>query len=214
MKQNEAVCQHPAPVTMADRTPALIDRREAVRRAALLLAGVLSASTIGAVLTAANARRDRHHGAARRLDATQRDLVATIADHIIPATDTPGARAAGVPAFIETMLLECYTPDEQRHFADGLAEVDARARRAYHTVFLRCASAEQRVILEALDREAFAEQPVHGAASPFFRTMKDLTILGYYSSELGATKELRYARVPGRYEGCIPLANVGRAWAV
>jgi hypothetical protein len=68
-------------------------------------------------------------------------------------------------------------------------------------------------VLEALDREAFA-----GRADPlkpsFFRTFKELTLVGYYTSEIGATRELHHAPVPGRYDGCVPLAQVGRTWAV
>jgi hypothetical protein len=48
---------------------------------------------------------------------------------------------------------------------------------------------------------------------PFFHTMKELTLLGYYTSQIGATQELKYAPVPGRFDGCVPFATVGRAWS-
>ena len=221
-----------------------IDRREALRRAALLLGGAVSAPALAGVLAGCRAA-DAPRGAwsPRALTAEQAAAVATIAEHIVPETDTPGARAAGVDRFIDTMLAEYYGPDERARFVDGLTDVDARARRSYGRAFLRCSRDEQVALLTALDREAFATParparpdpdratqrgvattppadtsraaaPAPHAPPPFFRTMKELTLLGYYTSEPGATRELRYARVPGRFEGCVPLARVGRAWAV
>lgn len=232
-----------------------IDRREALRRAAALLGGALSAPAIAGVLAGCEARGGAAGNgggggdwAPRALSGDQAEMVATIAEHIIPETDTPGARAAGVHRFIDTMLAEYYPAAERERFLAGLADVDARARRGCDRAFLRCEAGEQRKVLDQLDAETFAapgqQQPPRPDPSkqtergesatppgdlrpdttkratsqpeppPFFRTMKELTLLGYYTSELGATKELRHAPVPGRYEGCVPLAQVGRAWAV
>jgi hypothetical protein len=181
-----------------------IDRREALRRAAVLLGGAVSAPTVAGVLAGCEASR----GVAgawtpRALTTEQAELVATIAEHILPETDTPGARAVGVHRFIDVMLAEAYPARERQRFLAGLADVDARARRACGRPFLRCAATEQRTLLEELDREV-----------PFFRTMKELTLVGYYTSEIGATRELRHAPVPGRFEGCVPLPPTGRTWAV
>jgi hypothetical protein len=203
-----------------------IDRREALRRAALLLGGALAAPTVAGVLAGCRAARVPDGvWAPRALTRAQVDLVAAIADSILPDTDTPGARAAGVHRFIDALLAESYTAPERSRFLAGLAEVDARAGRAAGRPFLECASGDQRALLEALDREAFASPPVPlsttwrggtrgGPAVPFFRTMKELTLVGYYTSEIGATRELHHAPVPGRYDGCVPLAQVGRTWAL
>ena len=203
-----------------------IDRREALRRAALLLGGALAAPTVAGVLAGCQAARVPDGAwAPRALSRAQAELVAAMAEHILPETDTPGARAAGVHRFIDAMLAESFPPSERERFLAGLAEVDARAGRTSGHRFLQCAPADQRALLEVLDREAFASPPVplsttwRGGTSdepavPFFRTMKELTLVGYYTSEIGATRELHYAPVPGRYDGCVPLAQVGRTWAV
>jgi hypothetical protein len=193
-----------------------IDRREALRRAALLLGGALTAPTVAGVLAGCEAARVPE-GAwePRALTRTQVQLVAAIAEHILPETDTPGATAAGVHRFIDALLAESYPPLERKRFLDGLAEVDARAARASGRPFLQCAVGDQRALLEVLDREAFASPPVpDGPAVPFLRTMKDLTLVGYYTSQIGATRELHHAPVPGRYDGCVPLTQIGRTWAV
>jgi hypothetical protein len=131
------------------------------------------------------------------LDSDQAELLATIAEHILPETDTPGARAVGVHRFIDAMVAESYGAEERRQFLTGLAAFDDRA-------FLTRSPSDQLALLSELDR----------AGDPFFRSLKDLTLVGYYTSEIGATRELQYAPLPGRYNGCVPLAQIGRTWAV
>jgi glucoside 3-dehydrogenase (cytochrome c) hitch-hiker subunit len=184
-----------------------IDRREALRRAALLLGGALAAPTVAGVLEGCRAARTPEGAwAPRALTRAQAELVAAIAEHILPETDTPGARAAGVHRFIDALVAESYPPLERQRFLEGLADVDARAAQGSGRPFLQCAAQDQRALLEALDRD--------GPAVPFFRTLKELTLVGYYTSEIGATRELHHSPVPGRYDGCVPLAQVGRTWAV
>src|SRR2546427_12634154 len=132
-----------------------IDRREALRRAALLLGGALTAPTVAGVLAGCEASRVPDGSwAPQALTRGQADLVAAIAEHILPATDTPGARAAGVHRFIDAMVAVSYPPPERTRFLAGLAEVDARAASASGRPVLEFAGEEQRVLLEALDREA------------------------------------------------------------
>jgi hypothetical protein len=221
-----------------------IDRREALRRAALLLGGIISAPTVAAMLASCEGRDAAERGA-RALTAEHQALIAAIAELIIPETDTPGARAVGVPLFIATMLEEYFSADDRDHFLAGLAEVDARARRGCGKRFLDCSPTAQHDLLVVLDGEAYRKVATPAVAPPspdergqtenaspgqrssdstrakmrasrmpFFRTMKELTLVGYYTSQAGATRELRYVQVPGRFEGCVPLATVGRAWAV
>jgi hypothetical protein len=176
--------------------PGAIDRREALRRAALVLAGVLAGCE--ARRTPAAAWRPRV------LSSDRAEMVATIAEHILPETDTPGARAVGVHRFIDALVAESYSAEERRHFLAGLDGLDDGARRAHGRAFAACTAADQLALLGQLDR----------AGDPFFRTLKQLTLVGYYTSEAGATRELHHVPVPGRYDGCVPLAQIGRTWAV
>jgi hypothetical protein len=107
------------------------------------------------------------------------------------------------------MLADYYGPTDRANFLTGLSDVDARARRSGAKNFLGGSKEQQVAILKELDREAYAN-----AAPHFFRTMKELTLVGYYTSEGGATKELQYDPAPGRFEGCVPMSRIGRAWAV
>lgn len=250
MQWHHPLRQNPRRFRMALLSSEQVDRREALRRAALLLGGAISAPSLAAALAAcdahASAGRGQTSAAAPSLTADQAETIATIAEQIIPETDTPGARGAGVPRFITTMLAEYYTPEERARFLAGLADVDARARARDGRPFLRCSTAQQQELVRALDAETFggaadragspateaARETARGSGGPnvatapapsrtaghappsFFRMMKELTVIGYYTSEPGATKELRYVQVPGRFDGCVPLTKIGRAWAV
>lgn len=183
-----------------------IGRREALRRAGLLLGGALSAPAIAGILAGCDSRRIGE----RTLAAEQLELMATIAEHIIPETDTPGARAAEVHVFIDRMLAGYYPGEERERVLAGLAEVDAAARRSCARPFIRCSADEQRAILSRVDQDAFADR----AQPHWFRTVKELTVLGYYTSEVGATQELKYIAVPGRFDACVPFEQIGRTWAV
>lgn len=143
------------------------------------------------------------------LTPLQGETVAVVAEHIIPETDTPGARAVGVHEFIDTMLAEYYGEGERLQFAAGLADLDRRSHAMHDVDFLAASADQQRVLLVALDSESHRAP----AGPSFFRMMKELTVLGYYTSEAGATQELRYEQTPGRFDGCIPFADVGRTWA-
>lgn len=237
------------------RTDHTITRREALARTALLLGGTLAASTIAgaerAVWAATPAWRPR------TLTAQQAEMVATIAEHIIPATDTPGARAAGVHRLVDVLLTDFYGADERRRFLAGLRATNIRAMRDCGAPFLRCTSRQQVALLAALDAEAYPPRELPARVEPqitvmqtmrdslaragstttgsvqlpaaagdgmseetrrelrsgwFFRRMKELTLLGYYTSAPGATQEL-HVNPMGVFRGDLPYRSVGRAWA-
>jgi hypothetical protein len=192
-----------------------ITRREALKRTALLLGGTLAASTITAAERAVWAASP--DWAPRTLSAQQSEMVATIAEHIIPTTDTPGARAAGVHRLVDVLLSDYYGPAERDRFLAGLNALNLRAMRGHAAPFLRCSAADQVALLTTVDAEAYPPKELPAKAEPqssgwFFRRMKELTLLGYYTSELGATKELRVSPM-GAYDGDVPYHTLGRGWS-
>src|SRR2546422_1901505 len=189
-----------------------ITRREALARVAVLLGGVISAPTMAGVLDAATRRAwaTAQGWAPRTLSPAQLELVATVAEHIIPQTDTPGARAAGVHRFVDTLLSDHYPATERDRFLAGLADVDARAQSAHGQPFRQCSPQQRIALLGEMDARAFASS--RGEDGWFFRRLKELTIVGYYTSEFGAMQELHVSPF-GAYRGDIPYASVGRAWS-
>jgi len=178
-----------------------MNRREAL----LLLAGTAALPESLMAMGRAVHQRIRA-GTLRVLTPHQNETVATIAELIIPKTDTPGARDAGVPAWIEVMLADWGDDNQRKAFTSGLANVDARSRKAFGKDFIGCTPDQQTEILQDLDYElAQARDAKTDTSGNFFGMMKWLTLTGYYTSEIGATSEQHYRVVPGRYEPCYPL---------
>jgi hypothetical protein len=191
-----------------------MDRREALRRTAWMVGGTLAAPTIMAVLKGCKAQPDLAWKPVY-FTPEQAGIVNELAEVILPKTDTPGAIEVGVPSFIEQVVKDCYTEEDQNLFASGLKAFDEGARQEYGDGFVQ---------LEPEQRTAFANK-VFGEAgkstkqedkSLFILKMRELTLAGFFTSEAGATQVLQYEAVPGAYKGCIPLSEAGngKTWAL
>lgn len=148
--------------------------------------------------------------------ADQARLVTALADIILPADEHgPGAAELGVPAFIEEMIWHVHEPGSRGRFLEGLEAFDALAGEQSDSRFLEINPEEQRLYAEEQNRKMVQWQ---GEGMPeelhFFRTMKELTLAGYFTTEVGATQVLQYEPVPGSYDGCVPLEEIGKTWAV
>jgi len=190
-----------------------ISRREAVRRLTLLLGGTASASTLTALLSGCQARPAPAGWAPNALSSTQLDLLNVVVDHIIPRTDTPGASDVGVPAFIDLLLDRWAETDEEDRFLEGLDGLDMAMQEAHGTDFLAGSADQQAALLAGLDAAAIQAREAGEDPLPWFATLKEWTLSGYYTSEAGATRELQWLAMPGRFDGDAPLEEVGRAWA-
>lgn len=188
----------------------MITRREAIRHTALALGGTLSGPTMAGLVAGCGRERPSDYEP-RVLSGEQFRLVGLIAEQIIPETDTPGARAAGVDTYIDMMLDEFYSPSARERFLAGLRRVDDIARSVVGVPFPRALRSQQVEVLEILDEEAYGERN-DGGDPPFFRTMKELTVAGYYTSEIGQTVELHLPPF-GEFRADVPVDDVGRAWA-
>jgi hypothetical protein len=142
-------------------------------------------------------------------------LLDEIADTILPETKTPGAKAAGVGPFIAMMVADTYDPGEQRLFVAGLATLESESRAQNGGGFMASSPAQRLALLERLDREAIEYMRQPGAADRphYFRMIKELTLLGYFTSEIGYTQAMRYVETPGRFEPCITYTVGDKAWA-
>jgi hypothetical protein len=149
----------------------------------------------------------------RTLNPQQNAMVTTISEIIIPQTDTPGAKAARVNEFIDLILTEWYDDEEKSIFLTGLTEVDNRTRDLFGKNFVDCGEKLQAEILRALDDEvAEARAEIRRGSSRrrppernFFYMIKQLTLIGYYTSQIGFEQELHGEIIPARHAGCVPL---------
>jgi hypothetical protein len=236
-----------------------IDRREAIRRVSVLLGGV---ALIGGRPLLAAAERDAHARAALLAESgagvgpfTAADIafLDEVADTILPATKTPGAKAAKVGAFMALMVTDGYDAPDQQIFRDGMRTIDDESQKDNGAVFRKATRRQRLALLQRLDREQKAHMdardiaqkardkdpnkkaeayvpdqrkemaPAPGvnpaaaitADSPahYFRMMKELTLLGYFTSQIGCTQALQYVESPGRFDPCVPYKRGTPAWA-
>jgi gluconate 2-dehydrogenase gamma chain len=142
------------------------------------------------------------------LTTEQRALISAMSERIMPTTDTPGAIAAGVPAFIEMMLADWYEPTDHQEFMNGLGVFEGAARIQFAKPFAEIAPEEQDLLLT----QAMTGK-VPALPASFFEHCRQLVLLGYFTSEIGCKQERVYLPVPGRYEGKYPYADVRRVFS-
>lgn len=183
----------------------LIDRREAIRRVSAILGGI--AFVGGSTLITACERGQRRASSAT---FTTEDIafLDEVAETILPETNTPGAKAAKVGAFMAMMVTDTYDEADQQIFRDGMRQLDAAS-------FMAASPAQRLARLEQLDREQkdYMDAKVEDAPAHYFRMMKELTLLGYFTSEIGYTRAMRYVESPGRFEPCVPYTPGETIWA-
>ncbi|MGB5497565.1 MAG: gluconate 2-dehydrogenase subunit 3 family protein [Maribacter sp.] len=139
-------------------------------------------------------------------------LLDEVGETILPESNrSPGAKAAKIGLFMVSIVSDCYDEKEQAIFKKGINTLQRMANNTYSKGFLELDQKQRHDLLVLLDNKtrSFAEEePQH-----FFSMMKQLTIWGYFTSEPGATKALRYVPVPGEFKGCIPYNKGDKAWA-
>jgi hypothetical protein len=156
-------------------------------------------------------------------DEITRKKVAVLAEMIIPQTDTPGAIEAGAPAFIEMMVGDWFYDGERTIFFDGIKALDASCKQKYGRDFLGCDEGQRVEALKDAEKQAAAyksDAPMFDISqkfvdqnTPFFTKLKELTVVGYFTSEVGAKQALSYNPMPMRYDGDVDFSTLGREWS-
>jgi len=190
-----------------------MNRREAVGSVALLLGG----SILGAEFFISGCKSTNNPD--KVADLFNPDSVTflnEIGETILPATKTPGAKAANVGGFIGVMVRDCYTPKDQQIFLDGLKKLNAAANKKFGSGFMDLNATDRTALLNDLDKEQkeYTKNIKKDAPNHYFRMIKELTLLGYFTSEVGCTQALRYLPVPGKYDGDYAYKKGDKAWAL
>ncbi len=138
-----------------------------------------------------------------------------VADTIIPATSTPGAKAAKTGELMKVMVNDTYEESDQAVFHKGITQLNEASIKANGKSFMDATPEQRTSLLTALDAEAkeYEKSKKEGGPSHYFTMMKQLTIMGYFTSKIGATQALRYLPVPGKYIGDYPYKKGDKAWA-
>jgi len=209
-----------------------MERREAVKYISILLGGTVIGAD--AFITGCKTKTGNIH------EWSDDDIayLNEIGETILPQTSTPGAKAADVGRFMTVMINDCYEEGDQKVFREGMSKLNDAADKKFNNSFMKLSPQQRHDLLVELDKEAKElqkkvddfnekedlkgrEETSRGnlkyvrqhMAPHYFFMMKQLTMLGYFTSKVGMTQALRYEPVPGRYEGCIPYKKGDKAWA-
>ncbi|MEJ7823522.1 MAG: gluconate 2-dehydrogenase subunit 3 family protein [Chitinophagaceae bacterium] len=186
-----------------------MERREAVQYISLLLGGTLVGSN--AFLTGCKTKT----GKQTNFDEDDIAYLNEVANTILPETSTPGAKAAMVGQFMTVMINDSYEEKDQKIFHEGMKKLNDLSEKTYDGSFMKINEKQRLELLVKLDQEqkAYMKNKKKEEPSHYFRMMKELTMLGYFTSEIGCTKARRYVESPGKYDGCVPYKKGDKAFA-
>ena len=205
-----------------------MERRELLKMIALLTGGVVIGGDV--FLSGCKTAAKKEMG----FTAENIALLDEVGDTIIPTTDSPGAKATKIGEFMKTMVTDCYTQAEQDVFYKGMSQLDEACEKANGKSFADSTPEQRKSFLMTLEKEAkdynvqrddkekvsrenarkTNSPDFVGAPSHYYSMLKQLTLLGYFTSEIGSTKALRLLPVPGKYIGDYPYKKGDKAWAI
>ena len=189
-----------------------MNRRDSLKALSAVAAHALFPSVVAAAAESAAALETTGEPWSPRWIAPARAaMLEALVDTVLPATDTPGAREARVHVFVDLALRDCYTAAEQQLFAAGLEALASDCEARHRQPFEACSPEQRHALLAALDTASYS--PDTGPRGSFVRILKDLTLVGFYTSRIGATQALAYEAVPGGFRGCLELRPGQKAWA-
>lgn len=170
-----------------------MERRIALKQIALAAGGLLALPAWANAWT-----KTAVQSGEKLLDPTQSRILAEMVDTLIPVSDTPGAKALGVPDFVQKMVADCYEAPVQQNLKTGLEAVEAITKAKFNQSFVTCDAAQRMEVLKQIETS-----PDTGTKD-FYSLVKNLTIQGYTTSEYVMTKFLHYNPIPGHFYGCVP----------
>ena len=182
-------------------------RRAVLKRVAWILGGAVSAPAALAILQGCSAKEAVPGAAAfqpKFFKGKQSDIVSAIADVLIPKTDTSGALDAGVPAFIDSIMADVYPKGAQERFSAGIDEFETLAGAGGKAFLDQDATQRAATVQKAIDAALEGEHK----DKPFILVARELTLLGFFTSQVGITENMEYVAVPTAYHGCVPLSQM------
>lgn len=183
-----------------------MNRRDALKSVMVMMGGTMVGAT--AILTGC---APEHQIEGLNFSPEDIAFLDEIGDTIIPETDTPGAKAVGIGSFIVMMVKDTYDAEQQKTFVDGLNAMRKDFKSTKGSDFVEATAEDRLTYLNGMYDQYKTSK---GEEAKVINMLKDLTVLGYFSSEIGATQALNYIEVPGRYEGCIPYNKGDKAYAI
>ena len=205
-----------------------MERRELLKMIAVLTGSAMIGGDV--FLTGCKTATKKGSGL---LSASQIAVLDELGETILPATNTPGAKAVKIGEFMNVFVTDCYRPEQQKTFTDGLANLDDLSKKQFNKKFLSLTPEQRNTLLMSLEPEAkefnkqldereksargearLAMKEFTGAPPHYYTLMKQLTLFGYFTSEIGNKEALRFLPIPGKYDGAYPYKKGDKAWAI
>lgn len=212
-----------------------LNRRTLLQRLATTMVGLTSAGTVASLLSACDSEENagsrkqspQQGQSVNFFSPHQQQTIAMLCDIILPKTDTPGALDVGVPAYIESVVRDVFVQADKTKFNDGMFSFDLLSSRLHESNFIdltretqsklayniNIANTKGENLKSVLRDTSKLDIKTIDSALNYFAIVKELSIFGFYTSEIGATQVLHYNAIPGRFDGCAPLASIGKTWA-
>lgn len=196
-----------------------MNRREALKHTSLILGYAISSSTIASILSSCKSEPELDWQP-EFFSVDQAKLITEMTECILPKTDMPGAKDLRLGHFVDKMIKAVFSPEDQRQLLAGLQEFEKSCQDTHRKSFVDCTTEQQEALLLKFEKLSpklvpsiwgFPTDPIEQPIS-FYRTLKALTLLGYFSSEEVGKNLLAYDPVPGMYQSCMPLSEVGNCW--
>jgi len=194
-------------------------RRDAIKNTALLMGYAVSASAIAGLMSGCetDTKTPVNMWKSKSMSETQLNTLREAAERILPATEgIVGAKDVMVERFVDEMLDGAYKPAEIASFKQGLDDLEAAAQAAYNNTFAKLKPAEMDALITRIGEAAMAVKDQDNEVEPFFFALKEITLLGFFTSEKVGEKVLNYLPIPGGYDGDVPMSEIpngGRAWS-
>ncbi len=203
-----------------------MNRREALKHTTLIMGYAISGSTVAAVLNSCKSEPELDWNPVL-FSKQQAAVVTEITERILPKTDTPGAKDLRLAVFVDKMAKDLFIEEDQQQFKAWVDAFDKDCEEIYGKSFVNCKEEEQVEVLMKYEKNTpvlkpsiwgfptneTGDEPETGREPvSYYRTLKDLTLLGYYSSEAVGKNILSYDPLPGIYQPCIPVSQVGNVW--
>lgn len=205
-----------------------MERRELLKMIAVLTGSAMIGGDV--FLTGCKTATKKGSGL---LSASQIAVLDELGETILPATNTPGAKAVKIGEFMNVFVTDCYRPEQQKTFTDGLANLDDVSKKQFNKKFISLSPEQRNTLLMSLEPEAkefnkqlddreksargearLAMKEFTGAPPHYYTLMKQLTLFGYFTSEIGNKEALRFLPIPGKYDGAYPYKKGDKAWAI
>jgi hypothetical protein len=180
-----------------------MDRRHLLKGIGVVVLYSSFPAVLGEFLSSCNSKDKKLRAGFFSVD--EFNLLEQVCDIILPRTSTPGALDIQLPYFIDMVLKECVSREDQQLIKNGLRNLN----KNNGTAFSSLTEDEKKQLIKITDENAFKDD----AGRAWFRIIKKLSLIGYFTSQEGMTKALNYVKIPGKYEACIPYKKGEKAMA-